>query len=233
MPDTSVCCGSRPVVVLADREKEEMDDELRQSLKGYKIEWHTRSGAPHCSSDLDRVAAGQAKNVILLDDNTEVGCLHTVPLKCIATSPLFALPLTSRYAANRTCWLFVPHNFCDFSPRLVGTYHLSSNPLLVSLQLICNPSSAVQRQGHSMSLLLHCPTASGHQFSIDRTQHTAPSKLAELMDGFSQIKVLQKVRQCNATRLPAAFVCRMWDRSRWHQCWAFRPPEPTLLPGPS
>ncbi|KAL3139211.1 hypothetical protein ABBQ32_005982 [Trebouxia sp. C0010 RCD-2024] len=60
-----------PVVVLADREKEEMDDELRHSLKGYSIEWHTRSGAPHCSSDLERVAAGQAKNVILLDNNVE------------------------------------------------------------------------------------------------------------------------------------------------------------------
>ena len=79
------------MVVLADREKEEMDDELRHSLKGYKIEWHTRSGAPHCSSDLDRVAAGQAKNVILLDDNTEVGCLHNVPLSCAATGPLSQL----------------------------------------------------------------------------------------------------------------------------------------------
>jgi len=59
-------------VVLADREKEEMDEELRHSLKGYKIEWHTRSGLPHCSSDLERVAAGQAKNIILLDNNVEV-----------------------------------------------------------------------------------------------------------------------------------------------------------------
>lgn len=100
MPGTSVCCASRPVVVLADREKEEMDDELRHSLKGYKIEWHTRSGAPHCSSDLDRVAAGQAKNVILLDDNTEVGCLHIVPpaMDCHSL-PLCcdALPSPSRY----------------------------------------------------------------------------------------------------------------------------------------
>ena len=62
-------------MVLADREKEEMDEELRHSLKGYKIEWHTRSGAPHCSSDLERVAAGQAKNVILLDNNVEVQSL--------------------------------------------------------------------------------------------------------------------------------------------------------------
>lgn len=59
-------------MVLADREKEEMDEELRHSLKGYRIEWHTRSGAPHCSSDLERVAAGQAKNIILLDNNVEV-----------------------------------------------------------------------------------------------------------------------------------------------------------------
>jgi len=65
-------CKCRPVVVLADREKEEMDEELRHSLKGYQIEWHTRSGAPHCSSDLERVAAGQAKNIILLDNNVEV-----------------------------------------------------------------------------------------------------------------------------------------------------------------
>lgn len=65
-------CKCRPVVVLADREKEEMDEELRHSLKGYKIEWHTRCGVPHCSSDLERVAAGQAKNIILLDNNIEV-----------------------------------------------------------------------------------------------------------------------------------------------------------------
>ena len=69
-------CTCRPVVVLADREKEEMDEELRHSLKGYQIEWHTRSGAPHCSSDLERVAAGQAKNIILLDNNVEVSLRH-------------------------------------------------------------------------------------------------------------------------------------------------------------
>ena len=98
MPDTSICCDARPVVVLADREKEEMDDELRHSLKGYKIEWHTRSGAPHCSSDLDRVAAGQAKNVILLDDNTEVGCLHIVSLLLLLPSLNGASPSFSRYS---------------------------------------------------------------------------------------------------------------------------------------
>lgn len=63
----------RPVVVLAERDKEEMDKELRGSLKGYALEWHTRTGAPHNLSDLARVAAGQAKTVILLDpDDSEV-----------------------------------------------------------------------------------------------------------------------------------------------------------------
>lgn len=70
----------RPVVVLADREKEGMDEELRHSLKGYKLEWHTRSGVPHCSSDLERVAAGQAKNIILLDDQAQVCCTLNVTL---------------------------------------------------------------------------------------------------------------------------------------------------------
>ena len=69
-------------MVLADREKEGMDEELRHSLKGYKLEWHTRSGVPHCSSDLERVAAGQAKNIILLDDQAEV----TLPSSSPATS---------------------------------------------------------------------------------------------------------------------------------------------------
>ena len=69
-------------MVLADREKEEMDEELRHSLKGYSIEWHTRSGAPHCSSDLERVAAGQAKNVILLDNNAEVPHACALCIQC-------------------------------------------------------------------------------------------------------------------------------------------------------
>lgn len=61
----------RPVVILAEREKEEMDAELRAALRGFSIEWHTRMGYPHSISDLQRVAAGQAKNVILLNPDTE------------------------------------------------------------------------------------------------------------------------------------------------------------------
>ncbi len=64
----------RPVVILADRQKEEMDEELRAALKGFTVEWHTRTGFPHSISDLQKVAAGQAKNVILLNpDSEEVG----------------------------------------------------------------------------------------------------------------------------------------------------------------
>lgn len=129
MADTSICCGSRPVVVLADREKEEMDDELRHSLKGYQIEWHTRSGAPHCSSDLDRVAAGQAKNVILLDDNTEVGGLHIVSLNCIATGLLsqqrcFANHLKGIMAATVHAVFVSPPSLLWLFPKV--SKHLSS-----------------------------------------------------------------------------------------------------------
>ena len=34
--------GCRPIVILAQRDKEEMDDELKSALKGYSLEWHTR-----------------------------------------------------------------------------------------------------------------------------------------------------------------------------------------------
>lgn len=32
----------RPVVILAQRDKEEMDEELKTALRGYSLEWHTR-----------------------------------------------------------------------------------------------------------------------------------------------------------------------------------------------
>ena len=65
---------ARPVVVLAERDKEDMDRQLRTALRGYKMEWHTRMGAPHNLSDLARVAAGQAKSIFLLHpDDSEVG----------------------------------------------------------------------------------------------------------------------------------------------------------------
>ncbi|KAK9815434.1 hypothetical protein WJX72_003650 [[Myrmecia] bisecta] len=60
-----------PVVILADRDKEDMDAQLRSALKGFPMEWHTRKGAPYNIVDLQRVAAGQARTIILLDPATE------------------------------------------------------------------------------------------------------------------------------------------------------------------
>ena len=59
---------SLPVVLLADRDKEEMDqdlsNELGQDLIGTKI--ITRSGSPMKMGDMERVAVGQAKTILVL-----------------------------------------------------------------------------------------------------------------------------------------------------------------------
>jgi hypothetical protein len=55
------------VVILAQLSKEEMDKELQRELMGFAMEWHTREGAPHSSADLERVAAGSAHTVVLLE----------------------------------------------------------------------------------------------------------------------------------------------------------------------
>ncbi len=50
------------MVVLAERDKVEMDRELRRELgRQPNLEWHTRYGAPHSIADLERVGAGQAR----------------------------------------------------------------------------------------------------------------------------------------------------------------------------
>lgn len=46
--------------------------QVRRALSGFKgLEWHTRTGAPHCLADLESVAAGQATSVILLSPEQE------------------------------------------------------------------------------------------------------------------------------------------------------------------
>lgn len=71
-------------MILAERDKEEMDSQLRRALRGSKVQWHTRSGAPHAVADLEKVAAGQARTVILLQPDsaqvrTELCLTATVP----------------------------------------------------------------------------------------------------------------------------------------------------------
>jgi hypothetical protein len=56
---------------MAENDKSQMDAEVRAALAGFKnLTWHTRTGAPHCVSDLEGIAAGQAQTVILLHPET-------------------------------------------------------------------------------------------------------------------------------------------------------------------
>lgn len=57
----------RPVVILADRPKEEMDKDCQDGLQDYDLEIHTRSGIPCSITDLNRVSAGTAKTILLLN----------------------------------------------------------------------------------------------------------------------------------------------------------------------
>ena len=43
--------------------------QVRRALRTFensKMEWHTRTGSPHCLTDLESAAAGQASTIILL-----------------------------------------------------------------------------------------------------------------------------------------------------------------------
>ena len=63
----------RTVVIMAERDKTEMDQQVQAALKGYKIRWQTREGAPYSASDLAKVSASQASTVILMrPDNSRV-----------------------------------------------------------------------------------------------------------------------------------------------------------------
>mmetsp|Transcript_19941 Transcript_19941/g.60258 ORF Transcript_19941/g.60258 Transcript_19941/m.60258 type:complete len:961 (+) Transcript_19941:333-3215(+) len=63
--DSDVFSGD--VVVMAEADKSKMDEEVRRALSSFSnIKWHTRTGAPHCVTDLESVAAGQAQTIILL-----------------------------------------------------------------------------------------------------------------------------------------------------------------------
>ena len=65
---------------MSDRQKEEMDKDLRKGLASYDLEWHTRSGMPYSVSDLSKVAAGSAQTILLLQDDTvEVSICNFMP----------------------------------------------------------------------------------------------------------------------------------------------------------
>lgn len=53
------------------------------ALKGFKVDWHTRHGGAALHLGLQRVAAGQARNVILLNpDDEEVLSPHPFQAQC-------------------------------------------------------------------------------------------------------------------------------------------------------
>lgn len=80
----TVLLPRRPVVVLAEREKEDMDRQLRRALRGTSMEWHTRSGAPHALADLEKVAAGQARTIILMQpDSAQVQCCESLTCRLV------------------------------------------------------------------------------------------------------------------------------------------------------
>ena len=42
-------------MIMAERDKEWMDGEVQGALKGYKVNWQTRQGAPYAAADLAKV----------------------------------------------------------------------------------------------------------------------------------------------------------------------------------
>ena len=95
----------RPVVVLAERDKDDMDKQLKKALRGQKLEWHTRSGAPHAIADLEKVAAGQARTIIVLQpDEEEVNPhLHSNKQLCCPCALRLAIHKTPTLSSIFTC----------------------------------------------------------------------------------------------------------------------------------
>lgn len=58
---------------MAERDKSDMDADVQAALKGYRIRWQTRKGAPYSAADLAKVSASAASTVILMrPDNSRV-----------------------------------------------------------------------------------------------------------------------------------------------------------------
>eukprot|EP00884_Botryococcus_braunii_P016643 jgi/Botrbrau1/3662/Bobra.0204s0052.1 len=72
-----------PIVVLAERAKLQMDSEVAEGVRGLGLEVHTRSGSPHSLGDLQHVAAGLAKNLLILNPDAADG--HDAGERQVAT----------------------------------------------------------------------------------------------------------------------------------------------------
>ncbi|KAF6257467.1 hypothetical protein COO60DRAFT_1622239, partial [Scenedesmus sp. NREL 46B-D3] len=92
--DPKHCLYQRPVVVLADRPKAEMDAVVLATMKGLKFEVFLRSGRPSRQPDLQRVAAVSAGTVLLLQPEPCSSEAAAEALKATTLISLRALQLT-------------------------------------------------------------------------------------------------------------------------------------------
>ncbi len=93
-------------MVLAERDKDDMDKQLKKALGRQKLEWHTRSGAPHAIADLEKVAAGQARTIIVLQpDKEEVEShLHDNKDSCCLGALHLACCKMPAFRSSPSCW---------------------------------------------------------------------------------------------------------------------------------
>ena len=64
---------------MAERDKNWMDGEMKDALKGYKMSWQSREGSPYAAADLTRVSAGSAGMIVLLrPDSADNPVIHHI-----------------------------------------------------------------------------------------------------------------------------------------------------------
>lgn len=76
----------KPVVVMADIEKKQLDAVVKRSLNGLTLDVFTRQGLAHSPADLRRVAADQADTIVLLQPEDEDSVSMTSVCYCICNS---------------------------------------------------------------------------------------------------------------------------------------------------
>lgn len=109
---------------MAEADKSQMDEEVRRALSGFKnLEWHTRTGAPHCVTDLESVAAGQAQTIILLHPElAQVSLLISQSRGVGRYGESTALNVPLHWSQRECCMLGkTTGRFVHYSPAAVGS----------------------------------------------------------------------------------------------------------------
>jgi len=93
---------STPVVILAQKDKAEMDEEVAEAISTSKLSVHTRTGNPAVFSDLELASAGDAKHIILVaPDEPDVDASETVLIQ-VSFSPSLSLSHTNTHVCTHT-----------------------------------------------------------------------------------------------------------------------------------